>query len=46
VRVMPHDYKRMMSAITHAYQQGYSGDEALMIAFNANNCAVSRKSGN
>jgi glutamate synthase (NADPH/NADH) large chain len=44
--VLPHDYKRMMQAINKAYSEGYTGDEALMIAFEANNRDLSRLSGN
>jgi glutamate synthase (ferredoxin) len=46
VCVLPYDYKRMMQAINKAYAEGYSGDEALMIAFEANNRDLSRLSGN
>jgi glutamate synthase (NADPH/NADH) large chain len=46
VCVLPHDYKRMMQAINRAYSEGYTGDEALMIAFEANNRDLSRLSGN
>jgi glutamate synthase (ferredoxin) len=46
VCVLPHDYRRMMQAINKAYSEGYSGDEALMIAFDANNRDLSRLSGN
>ena len=46
VCVLPYDYMRMMQAINKAYSEGYSGDEALMIAFNANNKDVTRLSGN
>jgi glutamate synthase (ferredoxin) len=44
--IMPNDYKRMMQAIKQAYKDGHEGDEALMIAFDANNRDVSRLSGN
>jgi glutamate synthase (ferredoxin) len=44
--VLPHDYKRMMQAINRAYSEGYTGDKALMIAFEANNRDLSRLSGN
>lgn len=44
--VMPNDFRRMMQAIKKAHNEGYSGDEALMIAFEANNRDVSRLSGN
>ncbi len=43
---MPNDYKRMMQAIKQAYKDGHEGDEALMIAFDANNRDVSRLAGN
>lgn len=46
VRVMPHDYKRMLEAIRAFEQQGLSGDEALMAAFTANNSDAARISGN
>ncbi|MEL4106393.1 glutamate synthase large subunit [Oscillospiraceae bacterium WX1] len=46
VRVLPNDYDRMLTAIKKAFDDGYSGDEALMIAFDANNRDVSRLSGN
>jgi glutamate synthase (ferredoxin) len=46
VCVLPYDYKRMMQAINKAYSEGYSGDEALMRAFDANNRDLSRLSGN
>jgi hypothetical protein len=36
----------MMQAIQKAHEEGYSGDEALMIAFDANNRDVSSLSGN
>jgi glutamate synthase (ferredoxin) len=35
VRVMPNDYDQMLRAIKKAQDEGYKGDEALMIAFNA-----------
>ncbi len=46
VCVLPYDYKRMMQAINKAYAEGYSGDDALMRAFDANNRDLSRLSGN
>jgi glutamate synthase (ferredoxin) len=45
VRIMPNDYERMLGAIRKAYADGYTGDEALMIAFDANNRDASRLSG-
>ena len=44
--VLPNDYDRMLKAIQKAHEEGYTGDEALMIAFDANNRDVSRLSGN
>ncbi len=46
VCVLPNDYDRMLKAIQKAHADGYTGDEALMIAFDANNRDVSRLSGN
>jgi len=41
VKVIPHDYKRMLIAIKRARESGLSGDDAIMSAFeeNANNMA-------
>jgi glutamate synthase (ferredoxin) len=36
VKVLPKDYERMNRAITEAEQKGLSGDEAAMVAFEAN----------
>jgi glutamate synthase (ferredoxin) len=46
VCIMPNDYERMIKAIKKAHEDGYTGDEALMIAFDANNKDISRLSGN
>ncbi|OJU18535.1 MAG: glutamate synthase subunit alpha [Clostridiales bacterium 43-6] len=46
VLVMPKDYKRMMISIEKALSDGYTGDDALMAAFGANNSDSSRVSGN
>ncbi len=32
-KVIPKDYKKMLENIENAHQQGYAGDEALMVAF-------------
>ena len=32
-KVIPKDYKRMLENIENAHQQGFTGDEALMVAF-------------
>ncbi|MDA0836830.1 MAG: glutamate synthase large subunit [Planctomycetota bacterium] len=46
VKVFPKDYKRMLEQINVAEQQGLSGDDALMAAFEANKNDLARVSGN
>ncbi|PID50003.1 MAG: glutamate synthase large subunit [Proteobacteria bacterium] len=46
IRVMPHDYKRMLATIRAFEAQGMMGEEALMAAFKANHEDDSRASGN
>ena len=46
VKVMPKDYKRMLAAIKRVEEQGLSGEEALMAAFEANNKDMARVAGN
>ena len=46
VRVLPHDYKRMLGCITRAQESGLTGDQALTAAFEENIRDVSRVSGN
>ena len=46
VRVMPKDYQRMLTGIQRAHEQGLSGDEAIMVAFEANARDLSRIGGN
>jgi len=46
VKVIPKDYKRMISAIKKAQQSGLTGDEALMSAFEANFRDTARIGGN
>ena len=46
VRVMPHDYKRMLDTVKKFEAQGMKGEEALMAAFQANNADETRASGN
>ncbi|MFZ5986505.1 MAG: glutamate synthase large subunit [Bacillota bacterium] len=46
VKVMPKDYKRMLQAIKQVTEQGLTGDDALMAAFEANNKDLARVSGN
>ena len=46
VKVIPHDFKRMMQAFAEVEAQGLSGDEAAMAAFELNKNDASRVSGN
>jgi glutamate synthase (ferredoxin) len=46
VKVMPRDYKRMITAIDKATRDGLSGEMALMAAFESNNKDLTRVSGN
>jgi len=46
VKVMPRDYKRMLAGIRRAHQQGLSGEEAIMVAFEENARDLSRVGGN
>ena len=46
VKVMPRDYKRMITAIDKASRDGLSGELALMAAFEQNNHDLARVSGN
>jgi glutamate synthase (ferredoxin) len=46
VKVLPKDYKRMLDAFARVYEQGLSGDEAVMAAFEQNKNDESRVSGN
>ncbi len=46
VKVMPKDFRRMLDAIQQAEQDGLVGDEAVMMAFEANKNDVARVSGN
>jgi glutamate synthase (ferredoxin) len=46
VKVMPNDYKRMLSCIQRAHGQGLTGDEAVMAAFEENARDLSRVGGN
>ena len=45
VKVLPRDYKRMLSCIKRAHDQGLSGEEAIMAAFGENARDVSRVGG-
>jgi glutamate synthase domain-containing protein 2/glutamate synthase domain-containing protein 1/glutamate synthase domain-containing protein 3 len=46
VRVMPRDYNRMLGCIKRAQEQGLTGDEAIMAAFEENARDLSRVGGN
>jgi glutamate synthase domain-containing protein 2/glutamate synthase domain-containing protein 1/glutamate synthase domain-containing protein 3 len=46
VKVMPNDFKRMLSCIRRAHDQGLTGDEAVMAAFEENARDLSRVGGN
>ncbi len=46
VRVLPHDYQRMLAAIAQVEADGLSGEEAVMAAFEINKRDSSRVSGN
>ncbi len=46
VKVMPKDYRRMLDATQQAEKEGLVGEEAVMMAFEANKNDVARVSGN
>ncbi|HEX4972975.1 MAG TPA: glutamate synthase large subunit, partial [Steroidobacteraceae bacterium] len=46
VRVMPRDYHRMLQCIARAHEQGLSGDDAIMVAFEENAKDLARVGGN
>jgi glutamate synthase (ferredoxin) len=46
VKVIPRDYKRMLTAIARAEEQGLVGEEAIMVAFEENARDTSRVGGN
>jgi glutamate synthase (ferredoxin) len=46
IKVMPKDYKRMLACIKRAHEQGLTGDEAIMVAFEENARDLSRVGGN
>ncbi|MBK6599734.1 MAG: glutamate synthase large subunit [Proteobacteria bacterium] len=45
-RVMPRDYRRALACLTRAHEQGLSGDEAVMAAFEENSQDLARVGGN
>ena len=46
VKVIPKDFKRMLACIARAHDQGLTGDEAIMVAFEENARDLSRVGGN
>jgi glutamate synthase domain-containing protein 2/glutamate synthase domain-containing protein 1/glutamate synthase domain-containing protein 3 len=46
VRVMPRDYSRMLACIARAHEQGLTGDDAIMVAFEENARDLARVGGN
>jgi glutamate synthase (ferredoxin) len=46
VKVIPHDFKRMLTCINKAYAAGLAGDEAVMAAFKENAKNLARVGGN
>jgi glutamate synthase (ferredoxin) len=46
VKVMPRDYKRMLTNSKKAHDQGLTGEDAIMVAFEENCHDLSRVSGN
>jgi len=46
LRVIPKDYKRVLACLKRAHDQGLSGDEAIMAAFEENARDMSRVGGN
>jgi glutamate synthase (ferredoxin) len=46
IKVIPKDYKRMLAAILKAHDQGLTGEEAIMVAFEENARDLARVGGN
>ncbi|HEX4378164.1 MAG TPA: glutamate synthase large subunit [Steroidobacteraceae bacterium] len=46
VRIMPKDFKRAVASLKRAHDQGLSGDEAVMVAFEENARDLARVGGN
>jgi glutamate synthase (ferredoxin) len=46
LRVIPRDYKRVLACLKRAHDQGLSGDEAIMAAFEENARDTARVGGN
>jgi glutamate synthase domain-containing protein 3 len=45
VKIIPKDYKRMLAGIKRAEEQGLTGDDAIMVAFEENSRDASRVGG-
>jgi glutamate synthase (ferredoxin) len=46
VRVIPRDYNRMLKCIERAHEQGLTGEDAIMVAFEENERDLARVGGN
>ena len=46
VKIMPKDYQRVLACIKKAHDQGLTGDEAIMAAFEENARDLARVGGN
>jgi glutamate synthase domain-containing protein 3 len=46
VKVLPRDYKRMLACLARAHDQGLTGDDAVMVAFEENARDLARVGGN
>jgi glutamate synthase (ferredoxin) len=46
VRIMPKDFKRAIASLQRAHDQGLSGEEAIMVAFEENARDLARVGGN
>jgi glutamate synthase (ferredoxin) len=46
VKVLPKDYQRMLACLTRAHEQGLTGEEAVMVAFEENARDLARIGGN
>jgi glutamate synthase (ferredoxin) len=46
VKIMPRDYQRMLACIARVHEQGHTGEEAIMAAFEENARDLSRVGGN
>jgi glutamate synthase (ferredoxin) len=46
VKIMPKDYQRMLDCIARVHEQGHTGEEAIMAAFEENARDLSRVGGN